>query len=50
VNIRNQDTLTKLIDMIPDLVDKFTQAKDEDIIADEEAVDIAFPKKDDEGA
>jgi uncharacterized spore protein YtfJ len=50
VNIRNQDTLTKLLDMIPDLVDRFTQEKDEDLIGDDEAVDIAFPNKDDEDA
>jgi len=44
VNIRNQDSLTKILDMIPDLVDKFTKPK-EDIIADEEAVEIAFPEE-----
>lgn len=42
VNVKNQDTMTKILDMIPDLVDKFTTKK-EDVIADEEAVDIAFP-------
>lgn len=46
VNIRNQDSLTKILDMIPDLVDKFTKPKDteEEIIEDAEAVDIAFPE------
>lgn len=44
VNIKNQDSVTKIIDMIPDLVDKFTSKK-EDMIPDEEAVDIAFPKE-----
>ena len=44
VNIRNQDTLTKIIDMIPDLVDKFTKPKDDDIIGDDEALEIAFPE------
>lgn len=43
VNVKNQDTMTKILDMIPDLVDKFTTKK-EDVIADEEAVDIAFPQ------
>ncbi|MCM1039236.1 MAG: GerW family sporulation protein [Ruminococcus sp.] len=42
VNIKNQDTITKVIDMIPDIVDKFTAPK-EDMIADDAAVDIAFP-------
>ena len=42
VNIKNQDTITKVIDMIPDIVDKFTAPK-EDMIEDEAAVDIAFP-------
>jgi uncharacterized spore protein YtfJ len=46
VNIRNQDSLTKVLDMIPDLVDKFTKPK-EDIMDDDEAIDIAFPKNQD---
>lgn len=44
VNVKNQDTMTKILDMIPDLVDKFT-AKKEDVIADQDAVDIAFHDK-----
>lgn len=44
VNIKNQDTITKVIDMIPDIVDKFTAPK-EDMIEDETAVDIAFPEE-----
>ena len=43
VNIKNQDSVTKLIDMIPDLVDKFTTPKEEMPVSDDEAVDIAFP-------
>ncbi len=48
VNVKNQDSLTKIIDMIPDLVDKFTSKKEE-MMPDDKAVDIAFPeeKKDD---
>lgn len=42
VNVKNQDTVTKILDMIPDLVDKFTKPKDE-MMNDAEAVDIAFP-------
>lgn len=44
VNIKNQDTITKILDMIPDLVDKFSTKK-EDTIPDTEAVEIAFPEK-----
>ncbi len=45
VNIKNQDTMTKVLDMIPDIVDKFTAPKEE-MIEDEEAVEIAFPEED----
>ncbi|WP_342759899.1 GerW family sporulation protein [Kineothrix sedimenti] len=45
VNIKNQDTVTKILDMIPDIVDKFTSSSDkEEMIADDTAVDIAFPE------
>ena len=43
VNIKNQDAMTKILDMIPDLVDRFTSKK-EDEISDESAVEIAFPE------
>ncbi len=43
VNIKNQDTVTKILDMIPDLVDRFTSPKEE-MPDDEEAIDIAFPE------
>ena len=44
VNIKNQDTITKVLDMIPDIVEKFTSPKEE-LPDDEAAVDIAFPQK-----
>ena len=45
VNIKNQDTVTKVLDMIPDIVDKFTKPADkEEMLDDETAVDIAFPE------
>lgn len=44
VNIKNQDTVTKIIDMVPDLIDRFT-AKKEDMPSDEEAINAAFPKE-----
>ena len=47
VNIKNQDAVTKVLDLIPDLVDKFTQPKEE-MPEDEEAVDIAFPEEKEE--
>ena len=51
VNIKNQDAVTKVLDMIPDLVDRFTKPKKkeeepgEDGISDAEVVDIAFPEE-----
>ena len=47
VNIKNQDTVTKVLDLIPDIVDKFTASKEE-LMDDEDAVDIAFPKEADD--
>lgn len=44
VNIKNQDSVTKVLDMIPDIVDKFTTKK-ETMMDDAEAVDIAFPEE-----
>lgn len=44
VSVKDQSTMTKLLDMLPDLVDKFTGKKDTDI-EDEEAVNIAFPEQ-----
>ena len=44
VNVKNQDAVTKILDMVPDIVDKFTAKKDVDI-KEEEIVDIAFPEK-----
>lgn len=45
VNIKNQDVVTKVLDMIPDVVDKLTTKKP-DMMDDEEAVEIAFPEDD----
>ena len=42
VNIKQQDSVTKILDMVPDLVDKFTH-KNDDMISDDEARDVAFP-------
>ena len=50
VNIKNQDTVTKILDMVPDIVDKFSKSKNEKTktveMSDAEVVDIAFPEED----
>ncbi|GFI21794.1 hypothetical protein IMSAGC011_00567 [Lachnospiraceae bacterium] len=45
VNIKNQDTVTKIIDMVPDLIDRFTTKKEE-MPSDDEVVSAAFPEYD----
>ena len=44
VNVKNQDTMTKILDMVPDIVDRFTAKKDGGM-KEEEIVEIAFPEK-----
>lgn len=47
VNVKNQDTVTKILDLVPDIIDKISSKKNEDnMMADEEAKDIAFPSED----
>jgi len=43
VNIKNQDTINKIVDMVPDLLDRI-MSKD-DMPADQEVVDVAFPEE-----
>ena len=44
VNIKYQDTVTKILDMVPDILDRFGKKdKEEEKIDDKEAVDAAFP-------
>lgn len=38
VNIKNQDTMTKILDMVPDVVDRFT--KKEEKMTEEDVMDI----------
>lgn len=46
VNIKQQDTMTKILDMVPDIVDRFTTKKeDSEMISDEAAKDAAFPEE-----
>ena len=39
VNIKNQDTMTKILDMVPDVVDRFTNKKEEKL-TEEDVVNI----------
>ena len=39
VNIKNQDTITKILDMVPDVVDRFTSKK-EDKMTEADVMDI----------
>ncbi len=43
VNIKNQDAVTKVLDMVPDIMNRFS-TKNEEIMDDDAAVDIAFPE------
>ena len=42
VNIKNQDSVSKIIDMVPDLVNRFADKDKKNEISDEEAVSKAF--------
>ena len=48
VNIKNQDSMTKILDMVPDFVNKFTSGKnkDEDLTFE----DVDFDKNEDDSA
>lgn len=39
VNIKNQDTITKLFDLVPEVLDKFTERK-EDKVTEDDVADI----------
>jgi uncharacterized spore protein YtfJ len=46
VNIKNQDAVTKVLDMLPDVLDKFTKSKgNEKDMTDAEVVEAAFPEE-----
>ena len=44
VNIKSQDTVTKILDFIPEIVDRFTTPK-EQMVDDEVSKEIAFPEE-----
>lgn len=35
VNVKNQDSMTKILDMVPDILDRFTKGKDKELDLDE---------------
>lgn len=41
VNVKNQDAVTKIIDLVPEVLNKITSKKEE-TVSDEEAADTAF--------
>ncbi|MCR5233510.1 MAG: GerW family sporulation protein [Lachnospiraceae bacterium] len=45
VNIKNQDSMTKILDMVPDLVDRFAGSKD-DKMSNDDVVSEAFGTSD----
>lgn len=42
VNIKNQDGMTKILDMVPDFINKFTSGKDTDDIIDDVVSDDTY--------
>ncbi len=48
VNIKNQDAVTKVLDLVPDIADRFMN-KGGEMMDDSEAVDIAFPEEENLG-
>lgn len=46
VNVKNQDPITKVLDFIPDIVDRFAPKKDS--VSDDEILDAAFGKDDED--
>lgn len=41
INIKNQDIINKVVDMVPDIIDRFTSK--EEMPSKEEVIDAAFP-------
>jgi uncharacterized spore protein YtfJ len=47
VNIKDQNSLSRLVDMVPEVVDKIIAARnDKSMMSDEEAESYAFPEGD----
>ncbi len=48
VNIKDQNSLSRFVDMVPEVVDKIIDARSgKDMMSDDEAVDRAFPEEKD---
>lgn len=47
VNIKNQDNVTKILDLVPEVMNKIMSKKEEKV-SDDEAVDAGFPNGTDE--
>ena len=48
VNIKNQDGLTKILDMVPDFLNKFTDGKKSEVVLSEEKEEKAAEEKTEE--
>ena len=48
VNIKNQDSITKIIDLVPDILDRISVKKNKDGVTDANAIETAFPKENEE--
>lgn len=44
VNVKNQDAVTKILDLVPDVMNKLMSKKEEEV-SDEEAVNTAFSEE-----
>ena len=40
VNIKNQDTVTKILDLVPDVIDRFTGSDESEKMTEEEVMEI----------
>ena len=40
VNVKNQDAVTKILDLVPDVIDRFKNGKNEPDISDDEVADM----------
>ena len=47
VNVKNQDGMTKILDMVPDIVSRFSKGKNDDLNLDDVKVDEAEDDKQD---
>ena len=46
-NVKNQDGMTKILDMVPDIVSRFSNGKNDDLNLDDVKVDEAEDDKQD---